>query len=57
MKTILKSPVTLHPTLQREQINLKSINWDSYEESNYREIGTHPVWVAGRTHDSELDDA
>jgi hypothetical protein len=37
MKLLIKPPA-LHPTLQREPIKLKRIDWAEYEDFGYRGI-------------------
>lgn len=39
MKLLTAPALVLHPSLQREPIKLKRIDWASYEDFGYRGIG------------------
>lgn len=60
MKTILKSPA-LHPSLQREPIKLKRIDWAKFEDHNYRGVEdeisdrTNSIRLSGNANNCKLD--
>lgn len=39
----LVKPTALHPSLQREPIKLKQVDWNKYEEHGYRGIENENV--------------
>lgn len=53
----------LHPSLRREPIKLKRVDWAKFEDYNYRGIEnaqsdrTDSIWLARYADVSELDDA